>query len=98
MFKYPLIYLIFLYMYLVPSAAEPILIASRRLLQMETQNALHVYGTNRKIWLEALTQAIDITELPVDVGGYKPYNNSEVDDYWEWIKYFINISGCILLN
>lgn len=42
---------------------------------------IRLFGKNRKLWSEALGKEIDLTELPVSLGGSKKHKLVDPDEY-----------------
>lgn len=38
---------------------------------------MFVYGTNKKVWMEALKKGFDLDQLPPSLGGTKIYKGME---------------------
>ncbi|XP_021943090.1 SEC14-like protein 2 [Folsomia candida] len=63
-----------------PSSVEPVLNAIKALLSPGMRKSLHIYGTNRRQWLNELEKDFDFDKLPPSLGGSKIYAGME-DDY-----------------
>jgi hypothetical protein len=67
-----------------PTLAQPVIRAARAALHPDTNKIVFVYGTNKKMWQEALSQDFTNDELPPELGGTKIYTNpyvTSLDDY-----------------
>jgi len=70
-----------LIIFIVPAAAETLLLApARNLIHPETNRILVGFGTNRNVWLKELLKLVDLSELPPALGGSKMFN-VPVDNY-----------------
>jgi len=61
-----------------PSTFEPLMQAVRGVLNEVTDEALKIFGTNKKEWLNALLEVIDEDQLSISLGGKKVWEG--VDD------------------
>jgi hypothetical protein len=60
-----------------PASFEPLLNAARAILSDYTNNALYIYGKNRREWSSFLDKNFDWKELPSSIGGTKVLPGAE---------------------
>ncbi|OXA63243.1 hypothetical protein Fcan01_01172 [Folsomia candida] len=64
-----------------PTEIEQILTLARPLVSEETRENMFVYGTNKKVWMEALRQDFDLDQLPPSLGGTKIYKGMDKENF-----------------
>jgi len=62
-----------------PAAAFFIVDAARRVFHPETNRILRAYGLNKSHWQPVLDKYIDVSQIPVDLGGFNKLNGLEQD-------------------
>ncbi|OXA63241.1 SEC14-like protein 4 [Folsomia candida] len=63
-----------------PRTVEQLLNLAKTAITEEMRNSIFIYGKDKRVWMQALSQDFDQDQLPPSLGGTKSQNN-EVDDY-----------------
>ncbi|OXA64701.1 protein real-time isoform X2 [Folsomia candida] len=63
-----------------PRTVEQILSIGKAVVTEEMQNSIFIYGKDKKIWMQGLSQDFDKDQLPPSLGGIKIYKGMQLDD------------------
>lgn len=70
--------------YVAPSTVENAVKIFVSLVSEEIRGNIHIYGTNKNVWMTALLKDFDLAELPPSLGGTKIFEGM---DEWRCIGY-----------
>lgn len=63
--------------YVAPSTVENAVKIFVSLVSEEIRGNIHIYGTNKNVWMTALLKDFDLAELPPSLGGTKIFEGMD---------------------